>query len=182
MKKALAVVVFLVVAIALWFSYLSFDADQRDKAASEVPLVTVMEILHASDLQQGVKDAVKSNDEATVDSWMTQAQQVGEVANLSEEDMQYLMSDTARDYVVFNAKRQLYNEEFAARYYSLESVESLKEKYPEAKDLFVRTDALIQKRDNIIKQIAVALSGDENPSEAMLEQARKQWLQQAQKN
>ncbi|MEE3131808.1 MAG: hypothetical protein VX318_14275, partial [Pseudomonadota bacterium] len=147
--------------------------------AAQVPLITVMEILHASDLQQGVKQAVKDGNIEVVDSWMVQAREVGQAANLSSEDMEYLNSETAKDYVVFNAKRQLYNEAFEARYYALKDVGVLKEQFPEAKDLFARTDALIEKRDAIIQQIAVAISGNEQPDEAALEEARKQWLAQA---
>jgi hypothetical protein len=140
-----------------------------------------MEILHASDLQEGVKQAVKDGNIEVVDSWMIQAREVGQAANLSSEDMDYLNSETAKDYVIFNAKRQLYNEAFEARYYALEEVETLKEQYPEAKDLFARTDALIEKRDAIIQQIAVAISGSEQPDEAALKEAREQWLAQASK-
>jgi len=95
--------------------------------------------------------------------------------------MDYLASETAKDYVVFNAKRQLYNEAFEARYYALEDVESLKAQYPEAKDLFPRTDALIEKRDAIIQQIAVAISGSEQPDDAAPQEARKQWLAKSSK-
>ena len=179
MKKALVVLAVVIVAVFSWFTYLSLDADQRDQSAAEVPLITVMEILHASDLQEGVKQAVKNNNAEQVDSWMEQAREVGQAAKLSSEDMDYLASETAKDYVVFNAKRQLYNEAFEARYHALEDVESLKAQYPEAKDLFPRTDALIEKRDAIIQQIAVAISGSEQPDEAALEEARKQWLAQA---
>ena len=63
----------------------------------------------------------------------------------------------------------------------LQEVETLKEQYPEAKDLFPRTDALIEKRDAIIQQIAVAISGSEQPDEAALKEAREQWLAQASK-
>jgi hypothetical protein len=49
-KKALVIVVAVVVAALLWFAYLSLDADKRDQQAAEVPLITVMEILHVSDL------------------------------------------------------------------------------------------------------------------------------------
>lgn len=181
MKKALVVFVSIIVLVALWLGYLSYDADQRDVEASKVPLVTVMEILHASDLQKGVKAAVKIDDAEAIDTWLTQALQVGNAANLAKEDLDYLASDAARDYVVFNAKRQLYNDAFEARYYSLKEVESLKAQYPEAKDLFPRTDALIEKRDAIIKQIAIALSNEDSPSEDALEEARQQWLMQAQK-
>ena len=179
MKKALVVLAVVIAAVFSWFTYLSLDADQRDQNAAEVPLITVMEILHASDLQEGVKQAVKNNNAEQVDSWMEQAREVGQAAKLSSEDMDYLNSETAKDYVIFNAKRQLYNEAFEARYYALEEVETLKEQYPEAKDLFARTDALIEKRDAIIQQIAVAISGSEQPDEAALEEARKQWLAQA---
>jgi hypothetical protein len=180
-KKALVVLAIIVAATLSWFAYLSLDADKRDQDAAQVPLITVMEILHASDLQEGVKQAVKDGNIEVVDSWMVQAREVGQAANLSSEDMDYLNSETAKDYVVFNAKRQLYNEAFEARYYALEEVETLKEQYPEAKDLFARTDALIEKRDAIIQQIAVAISGSEQPDEAALKEAREQWLAQASK-
>ena len=179
MKKALVVLAIIIAATFSWFAYLSVDADNRDQDAAQVPLITVMEILHASDLQAGVKQAVKNGNEEDIDAWMAQAREVGQAANLSPEDMDYLNSETAKDYVIFNAKRQLYNEAFEARYYALEDVESLKAEYPEAKDLFARTDALIEKRDAIIQQIAVAISGSEQPDEAALEEARKQWLAQA---
>ncbi len=179
MKKALVVLAIIVAATFSWFAYLSLDADKRGQDAAQVPLITVMEILHASDLQEGVKQAVKDGNIEVVDSWMVQAREVGQAANLSSEDMEYLNSETAKDYVVFNAKRQLYNEAFEARYYALEEVETLKEQYPEAKDLFARTDALIEKRDAIIQQIAVAIAGSEQPDVAALEEARKQWLAQA---
>ena len=181
MKKALVVLAIIVAATFSWFAYLSLDADKRDQDAAQVPLITVMEILHASDLQEGVKQAVKNGNEEEIDAWMAQAHEVGQAANLAPEDMDYLSSETAEDYVVFNAKRQLYNEAFEARYYALEDVDVLKEQYPEAKDLFARTDALIEKRDAIIQQIAVAISGSEQPDEAALKEARKQWLAQASK-
>lgn len=179
MKKALVVLVLVVISSLSWLVYLSLDADKRDQQAAQVPLVTVMEILHASDLQAGIKQAVKQNDYGAVDEWMTKALEVAQAANLSAEDLIYLQSETAKDYVIFNANRQLYNEAFERRYYTLEETESLKALYPQAKDLFPRTDALIEKRDAIIEQIAVALSGSEPPSEDAMVEARQQWLQQA---
>ncbi|WDT87703.1 hypothetical protein [Alteromonas sp. 009811495] len=179
MKKALVIVVAIVVAALSWFAYLSSDADKRDQQAAEVPLITVMEILHASDLQAGVKTAVKEKNTQAIEQWLEQAVNVGEAANLSKQDLDYLKSETAKDYVVFNAKRQLYNEAFEARYYSLEEVESLKQQYPEAKDLFPRTDALIEKRDAIIEQMAKTLSGSNTVDDLSLNKAKQQWREQA---
>ena len=181
MKKALVIFVVAVFAVLAWIVYLSSEADKRDQEAAKVPLITVMEILHASDLQQGIKQAVENENEDAVNEWMKQAIAVGEAANLSQQDLDYLTSDTAKDYVVFNAKRQLFNEAFEARYYSLEEVESLKQQYPEAKDLFARTDALIEKRDAIIEQMAKTLSGSNTVDDASLNKAKQQWREQAEK-
>jgi len=178
-KKALVVLSVVVVAIAGWFVFLSVDADNRDQAASAVPVITVMEILHASDLQVGIKQAVKQNNDAQIDYWLEQANEVAEAASLSEDDLEYLNSKAAKDYVVFNAKRQLFNEEFEQHYYALEKIDGLKQKYPEAKDLFARADALLEKRDAIIEQIAIAIAGDDSPSDAVMKEAKQQWLTQA---
>lgn len=179
MKKALVVLSVVVIAIAGWFVFLSVDADNRDQAASAVPVITVMEILHASDLQVGIKQAVKQNNDEKIDDWLEQANEVAEAASLSKDDLEYLNSKAAKDYVVFNAKRQLFNEEFEQHYYALEQIDGLKEKYPEAKDLFARADALLEKRDAIIEQIAIAIAGDDSPSDAAMKEAKQQWLKQA---
>ncbi|NDW16558.1 hypothetical protein GTQ48_13655 [Alteromonas genovensis] len=179
MKKALVVLSIVFIAIAAWFVFLSVDADNRDQEASNVPVITVMEILHASDLQEGVKQAVKQNNDEEIQYWLQQASEVGDAANLAADDLEYLRSRAAKDYVVFNAKRQLFNEEFETHYYALESIEGLKAKYPEAQDLFARADALLEKRDAIIQQIAVTIAGNDSPSDAVTKEAREQWLQQA---
>ena len=179
MKKALVVLSIVLLAIAAWFVFLSVDADNRDQDAASVPVITVMEILHASDLQEGVKQAVNRNNDEEIQYWLQQALDVAEAANLAADDLEYLRSSAAKDYVVFNAKRQLFNEEFETHYYALESIDSLKAKYPEAQDLFARADALLEKRDAIIQQIAVTIAGNDAPSDAVLKEAREQWLQQA---
>lgn len=141
-----------------------------------------MELLHASDLQAGVKQAVENNDYAAIDGWIAQAVDVGKAASLSQQDLDYLHSTHAREYVIFNAKRQLFNQEFEQRYYALDDIASLKTKYPEAKDLFPRAEALLAKRDAIIRQIAETLSGETPPSEAALKEAETQWQAQATSN
>ena len=155
------------------------DTDQRDQASAQVPVITLMEILHASDLQAGVKEAVKNGDKDAINQWMEQAQVVAEAGHLAQTHIEYLDSQQAYDYVVFNAKRQLFNEAFEARYYALEDMGNLKDEYPEAYDLFERTEALLEKRDAIIVQMAQALSGTNPPSDAALNEAKQRWLARA---
>lgn len=181
--KALLIIVAvftcIVFAIAGWFVYLAEDTNQRDQASAQVPVITLMEILHASDLQAGVKEAVKNGDKDAINQWMEQAQVVAEAGHLAQTHIEYLDSQQAYDYVVFNAKRQLFNEAFEARYYALEDMGNLKDEYPEAYDLFERTEALLEKRDAIIVQMAQALSGTNPPSDAALNEAKQRWLARA---
>ena len=181
-KKALVALSIVVLAAAAWLVFLSNHAYNKADESAQVPLITVMELLHASDLQAGVKQAVENNDYAAIDGWIAQAVEVGKAASLSQQDIDYLHSNHAREYVIFNAKRQLFNQEFEQRYYALEDIASLKTKDPEAKDLFPRAETLLSKRDAIIRQIAETLSGETPPSEAALKEAETQWQAQATSN
>lgn len=171
MKKAGLVVGLVVVCVIGYFIYLSDTSSESEP----VPVITVMDILHATDLQDGIKQAVVENNSDALNSWMEKAVHVGEQAGLAADDMAYLNSQRAIDYVKFNAKRSLFNDEFEKRYYALEDIDSLKAAYPEAKDLFVKVNALIEKRDQIISQIAETLSQGQTPGEAQISEARRLW-------
>ncbi len=172
MKKIIALIAVVIVAVGGWFIYLSQSSSNTD---AQVPVITVMEILHASDLTDGVKTAVKNNDEAAITEWMTQARAVGEQAALSDSDMQYLNSRQAREYVVFNARRALFNDAFEQRFLNLQDMGELKQQYPEAQDLFGQAEALLAKRDDIILRIAQTLAGGEQPTDQHIAAAQQRW-------
>ncbi|MCU7553892.1 hypothetical protein OCL06_04700 [Alteromonas sp. ASW11-19] len=172
MKKIIALIAVVMVAVGGWFIYLSQSSSNDD---AQVPVITVMEILHASDLTDGIKTAVKQNDEAAITDWMAQARAVGEQAALSESDMQYLNSRQAREYVVFNARRALFNDAFEQRFLNLQDMGELKSQYPEARDLFPQAEALLDKRDDIIMRIAQTLAGGEPPTEQHIKDAQQRW-------
>ncbi len=134
-----------------------------------------MENLHATDLQAGIKSAVSENDNQAIDDWLEKARNVGEQAALSNSDMAYLASGQAREYVIFNAKRALFNEKFETRYLNLRGIDDLKQAYPEAKDLFPRAETLLQKRNDIIERIAQTLAGGEAPDEDHIREAQALW-------
>ncbi|WP_414830603.1 hypothetical protein [Alteromonas sp. H39] len=173
MKGVIAVLVVVALAVAGWFIYLSQNSSSEEN--TQVPVITVMEILHASDLQEGIKDAVSENDQQAINDWLDKARHVGEQAALSDSDTAYLASEQAREYVIFNAKRALFNEKFETRYLNLRGIDDLKQAYPEARDLFPRAETLLQKRDDIIERIAQTLAGTEAPDEEHIREAQTMW-------
>ncbi|MCW8108777.1 hypothetical protein OPS25_09750 [Alteromonas ponticola] len=176
--KRLALVGLLVLTITVvgWFGWLS-----RESASDEVvPVITVMDILHATDLQEGIKQGVLENDPDKVAYWLEKAKEVAEAAQLPASDLAYLDSRQAKEYVKFNAKRSLFNDEFEQRFYALKGIESLKEKYPEARDLFANAERLLAKRDQIVMNIASTLSDGAAPGEAEIKKAKSMWMERYQ--
>ena len=173
MKGVIAVLVVVALAVAGRFIYLSQSSSSEEN--TQVPVITVMEILHATDLQAGIKRAVSENDNQAIDDWLDKARNVGEQAALSKSDMAYLSSGQAREYVIFNAKRALFNEKFETRYLNLRGIDDLKQAYPEAKDLFPRAETLLQKRNDIIERIAQTLAGGDVPDEDHIREAQAMW-------
>ncbi|WP_218309519.1 hypothetical protein [Alteromonas antoniana] len=173
MKGVIAVLVVVALAVAGRFIYLSQSSSSEEN--TQVPVITVMEILHATDLQAGIKRAVSENDNQAIDDWLDKARNVGEQAALSKSDMAYLSSGQAREYVIFNAKRALFNEKFETRYLNLRGIDDLKQAYPEAKDLFPRAETLLQKRNDIIERIAQTLAGGDVPDEEHIREAQAMW-------
>ena len=173
MKGVIAALVVVALAVAGRFIYLSQSSSSEEN--TQVPVITVMEILHATDLQAGIKRAVSENDNQAIDDWLDKARNVGEQAALSKSDMAYLSSGQAREYVIFNAKRALFNEKFETRYLNLRGIDDLKQAYPEAKDLFPRAETLLQKRNDIIERIAQTLAGGDAPDEEHIREAQAMW-------
>jgi len=175
-NKTLVVLLFCIIVVASYFTYLSDASQERAEDAAYVPVITVMDILHASDLQSGIKQAVEQEDSDKIDEWISQALVVANEAKLPATDITYLQSDAARDYLVFNAKRQLFNDAFEKQYYTLGGIEALKERYPEAQDLFKRAQTLLDKREQIIYQIAMTVSGSQTPTQQDIQNARDIWM------
>ncbi len=171
MNKAVIALAVIAIGVVGYFIWLS------DESASEkpVPVITVMDILTASDLAGGVKQAVVNDDSDLVNEWLNKGYEVGEQAGLSKKDLAYLESDQAREYVIFNAKRDLFNEAFEKRYQQLEPIDDLKAEYPEAKSMFAKADAIIKKRDDIIEKIALTLAEGQEVTAQHREAAKKLW-------
>jgi hypothetical protein len=176
MKVLLAAVLVILLGLGVWYSPLNQQTAALTSNDS-VAVISRQDILQATDLVAGVKLAVKQHDEAAVKKWLEKATELAIEAGLPQEDINYLKSDMAVNYVEFHAKRSLFNDAVEQAYYALYDIEPLKIQYPEAQDLFDKTDKLIADRDQIIQQIANELAQGQNTDEQTLEAARQLWKQ-----
>lgn len=177
MKVIVALVIVIAIGAALWFS--NPDPQQpkiSDEPVSVLPVITREQILSASDLVEGVKQALLQSDEEAIEEWLDKALAVAKEAGMPSEDIDYINSDAAKDYVIFQAERSQFNDAIEKAYYELLDIETIKTEYPQAKDLFPNADKLIAERDKLLEQIATEMASDSTPTDADRLAARQQWL------
>ncbi|QHJ13965.1 hypothetical protein FX988_04246 [Paraglaciecola mesophila] len=175
MKVIVALVVFVAIGATLWFSNQPHN-ENINAPAAPLPVISRQQILTATDLVEGVKQGLQQDDDQVIDTWMSKAASVAKEADISKDDIDYIESDAARDYVIFQAKRSQFNEAVEQAYYELQGIDAIKAAYPQATDLYASADKLIAERDTLIEQIATELAGGNTPTNAERQAARQQWL------
>lgn len=183
------IIALIVVARLLYLSSTSGESELYKSSIADTtnqkptaPVINTNDLLTASDVQQGVINAIEHNNLASIDEWVEKMVEVARVAKLPADDIAYLRSNAAREYLIFNAKRALFNRAFEARFYALEDISDLEQRYPEAADLFSKAELLVAKRDSIIQSIAITLAGEQTPGEAHIEHAKRLWRERYQHN
>ncbi|MEP7702780.1 hypothetical protein [Paraglaciecola sp. 25GB23A] len=176
MKVLWAAIIIVLAGLGFWYSQPSEQVTDTD-VNQVVPVISRQDILEASDLVAGVKQAVRQQDDAAVKQSLEKAIALAKEAGLPQEDISYLQSDMAVNYLEFHAKRSLFNDAVEQAYYDLYDIEPLKIQYPEAQDLFAKADQLVADRDKIIQQIAAELAQGESTDEQTLQAARQLWKQ-----
>jgi superfamily I DNA and RNA helicase len=176
MKVLWAAIIIVLAGLGFWYSQPSEQVTDTD-VNQVVPVISRQDILEASDLVAGVKQAVRQQDDAAVKQWLEKAIALAKEAGLPQEDISYLQSHMAVNYLEFHAKRSLFNDAVEQAYYDLYDIEPLKIQYPEAQDLFAKADQLVADRDKIIQKIAAELAQGESTDEQTLQAASQLWKQ-----
>lgn len=175
MKVIIALIVLVAVGATLWLSNQG-QIENPVPQTQELPVISRQQILTATDLIDGVKNALQEHDEQAISQWLDRALAVAKEADMPQKDIDYIASDMAKDFVVFQAQRSMFNDAVEQAYYDLLYIEDIKADFPQAQDLFDSADKLIAERDNLINKIATELAGGDTPTDAEVRTARQQWL------
>ena len=175
MKVIFAIIILIAVGATLWLSNQG-RVENPVSQTQELPVISRQQILTATDLVEGVKQGLQQDDDEAIDTWMSKAASVAREADIAKEDIDYIESDAARDYVIFQAKRRQFNDAVEQAYYELQGIDAIKAAYSQAKDLYASADKLIAERDTLIEQIATEIADGNTPTNAERQAARQQWL------
>lgn len=145
-------------------------------ASNRVPSISYTDILENDEFKRGMQQAVHHSDIEKAKALQEKALEIAFAAKLPEAQINLLSGQRGLSYMQFLAKRQLFSAAFERRYTSLEGIQDLKLIYPEAKDLFEKSDRLITDRDAAILKIAQELAAGNDDIAPFMNLAREQWL------
>jgi hypothetical protein len=150
----------------------SVMASDNDSAVP--PLLTLDELLNASDFQEGIKQSVLNDDISALKDWQDQLLAVAKEVNLAPIDVKRISGQQGLVFIEFEAKKQLFNDEFIELFMNFESIDDLIQKYPYLTGVHKRARSLVDARDLAIERAATLLA-EEGMSGDATQQARAQW-------
>ena len=145
------------------------------RAIAELPpLLTLDELLNADDFQVGIKQAVLAEDNAALQYWQEQLIAVANEVRLSPRDLNRISGAQGLMFIEFEAKKQLFHDEFVKRFMNFEAIDDLLAQYPYLTGVHQRALSLIQQRDLAVQRAAALLLEGGLQGDAVKE-ARAQW-------
>ncbi|GAC14168.1 hypothetical protein GLIP_1534 [Aliiglaciecola lipolytica E3] len=180
-NKTLLVVALIIGVIAALFVFNqpSYELSGTDGSIQgqpdSIPQYSYTDILNNDEFKLGMQQAVENNDVELAKELQQKALEIAHAANLPESEINLLSGENGLRFMGFLASRQLFVEKFQQHYLSFKDIEQLKLDYPEAYDLFERSDKLIELRDDQIQQLAEALAGESGDVDLHIHEAKEQW-------
>jgi hypothetical protein len=140
--------------------------------------VSAMDLLNVQEVINTAFSAVKSTQPQALIALQERLIETAMQLNLAPQQIKFLRSAQAIDFLTFRAKRAWFNQEVEKRYHELHSLDGLLAEFPEARgQLYQEATKLIIDRDLIIFNTAKALASAESRlvTEQDIANARVQW-------
>jgi hypothetical protein len=140
--------------------------------------VSAMDLLNVQEVINTAFSSVKSTQPQALIALQERLIETAMQLNLAPQQIKFLRSAQAIDFLTFRAKRAWFNQEVEKRYHELHSLDGLLAEFPEARgQLYQAATKLIIDRDLIIFNTAKALASAESRlvTEQDIANARVQW-------
>lgn len=139
--------------------------------------ISKYELLEASDVADVALEAIRDGQTSKLNVVQQRVVDVAKEMGMTTADVDFLNSEQAIDYLVFNAKRALFDQELERAFANLNSIEDIKQRYPEAQDRFSHADAIIAKRDQLFTLIVQSLVQQGIAENVAKQQAKQLWIE-----
>lgn len=143
-------------------------------SSQELPLLTLYELLNASDVKQALSLAATNNDEKLLLEWQETLLQAADEVNLAQSERSLLKGEQGLKYLAFQGMKSNYQAAFERAFVAFEDVDEVYRAYPAFEDLHERSSRLVAQRDALIESVAGELKQQKFDGDA-LQEAKRQW-------
>ncbi|MEM0910492.1 MAG: hypothetical protein AAGJ37_05925 [Pseudomonadota bacterium] len=155
----------------------SSEQPQQPTTTDEAPLLTLSELLAASDIQDALSDAAREKDKDAFRDIQTLLLQAASEVGLDDSEQALISGENGVIFLEFQGMRINFNHDFQKAFFSFGDIQAVYQKYPAFEELKARTEALVENRDKLIDAIKADLEADGIDTSSSLDEARKLWLQ-----
>jgi len=141
------------------------------------PTVSKFDLLHTLDVMDAAVKSVEQQDPDIIKTKIEHVVKVADEIGLAKDDIAYLESEQALDYLRFHAKRKLFDAAVVKSYRNLTSIVPYKELYPEANDRFSKADAIIEQRNQLFEELVNTLKAEGMEQTQAEQRAKALWLE-----
>lgn len=138
------------------------------------PLLTLQELLSASDVKQALANAAAANDIKALRLWQETLLSAASEVNLASRDRALIAGEQGLRYLEFQGIKTNYQTAFEDAFIEFEDVNKVYQDYPAFENLHKRSMTLVIQRDELVMKVAQELeaSGFEGDAD---EEAKRQW-------
>lgn len=142
--------------------------------AQNTPLLSLAELLNASDVKQALAEAAANNDEEGLRIWQQTLLAAGEEVELTDNELALISGKQGLKYLAFVGMKINYQTAFERAFLEFEDVDKVYADYPAFEDLHKQSIKLVKQRDELVRKVTEELESSGYEGNAELE-ARRQW-------
>jgi hypothetical protein len=140
----------------------------------EPPLLSLSELLNASDVKQALAIAAEQNDIDSLRMWQETLLDAADEVNLASNEVTLLSGERGLRYLAFQGMKANYQTAFERAFFAFEDVNQVYKDYPAFEDLHKRSSELVKQRDELVGKVSAELEASDFEGDAF-EEAKRQW-------
>ncbi|MFT5283354.1 MAG: hypothetical protein ACJA0G_000041 [Kangiellaceae bacterium] len=138
------------------------------------PLLTLQELLGASDVKQALAQAAAAKDINALTLWQETLLSAASEVNLAPRDRALIAGEQGLRYLEFQGIKTNYQSAFEDAFVEFEDVSKVYQDYPAFENLHKSSMTLVTQRDELVAKVAQELEASGFEGNAV-EEARRQW-------
>ncbi len=149
--------------------------DDLSSPSTQDPLLSLSELLAASDVKAGLALAAANKDKQALEDWQAALLLAADEVQLSNQERGLISGEMGLSYLEFEGMKTNYQAAFEDAFFNFEDVDRVYAQYPAFKNLHKQSKDIVVQRDALVSSVAKELETQGLDPDTALAEARRQW-------